>query len=74
MKKLLIVFDEETASLLEAYPNKSEIIRQATKLYIEHISTDTVEGMRASYKIINKQLREVDSKLDYIARLLTDHN
>lgn len=74
MIKKLIVFDDDTAHLLEDFPNQSQVVREATKLYIEHILPDTVEGMRTSYKILGvavanlkKDLREVDSKLDYIA-------
>lgn len=67
MKKILVVFDDETANLLAQYPNKSKVIRDATNFYIGHITTDTVEGMRASYKAIAHTLKELDSKLDYIA-------
>lgn len=67
MKALLIKFDDETAKELAKFPNMSQTVRDATKLYIEHISTDTVEGLRASYKLISKQLKEIDSKLNYIA-------
>ena len=67
MKKLLIIFDDETANLLAKESNMSQVVRDATKLYIEHISTDTVEGLRASYKTIAKALQEMDSKIDYIA-------
>lgn len=68
MKKLLIAFDDDTAHLLKQYPNMSEIVRTATQLYIGHILPDTVEGLRASYKIIGKQLKEIDSKINYLAR------
>lgn len=68
MKKLLIVFDDETANLLSDYPNMSQIVRNATQLYIGHILPDTAEGMRMSFKIIAKALKEIDSKVDYIAK------
>lgn len=74
MKKLLIVFDDETANLLQDYPNMSQVVRNATQLYIGHILPDTAEGLRASYKIVTKlllelklQQKELDSKVDYIA-------
>ena len=67
MKKLLIVFDDETADLLDKYPNMSEVVRQATQLYIGHILPDTVDCLRASYIKIAKALVEIDSKIDYIA-------
>lgn len=66
MNKLLIVLDEESSHLLKDIPNKSENIRQAIKLYNGHILPDTAEGLRASYKIIVKSLKEIDSKLDYL--------
>lgn len=74
MQKLLIVFDDDTATLLRDYPNMSEIVRNATQLYIGHILPDTAEGLRTSYKLVAKALteltlamKEADSKLDYIA-------
>lgn len=70
MKKLLIVFDDDTAHLLSEYPNKSEIVRKATKLYIGHILPDTAEGLRTSYKIIASYLKEIDSKLDFMDKKL----
>ena len=70
MKKLLIAFDDETANLLSKEINMSEVVRKATQLYIEHISTDTIDGIRTSYKIIAKKLQDIDSKIDYLARKL----
>lgn len=67
MKKLLIAFDDETANLLMEYPNMSQTVRTATQLYIGHILPETIDGLRASYKTIGKALKEIDSKIDYIA-------
>jgi len=69
MKKILVAFDDDTAKVLAKYPNQSEIIREATKLYIEHISTGKIEAIAASYKILVKLMKEVDSKVDYLASI-----
>jgi hypothetical protein len=75
MKKLLVTLDDETASLLAKFPNKSGMMREATKLYLGHILTDTVDGMRASYLIVGRRLEsmndkidKLDGKIDFIAR------
>jgi metal-responsive CopG/Arc/MetJ family transcriptional regulator len=68
MRKLLVTLDDELSTLLEGYPNQNEIVRKALRLYIGNISTDTVEGLRASYQMIIKQLKEIDSKVDYLAK------
>ena len=67
MKKLLVVFDDETFNLLAKEPNMSETVRKAVKLYIGHISPDTIEGIRASYKKIHEELKEQTSILNFIA-------
>lgn len=64
MKKLLVTLDDETATLLERFPNKSAIIRECTKLYLGHILTDTVDGMRASYLVVGKRLEAINDKVD----------
>lgn len=70
MRKLLVTLDDDIAPLLAKYPNQNEIVRQALRLYIGDITTDTRQGIVTSYKIIAKALREIDSKLDYLDRKL----
>lgn len=67
MRKLLVTLDDDLSPLLAKYPNQNEIVRKALRLYIGDITTDTVDGLRTSYKIIAKRLNEIDSKVDYIA-------
>lgn len=67
MKKLLVVLDDETASLLEGKINKSEFVRQAVKYMSMDITPETIEGLRQSFTQIALKLRDMDSKLDYIA-------
>ena len=68
MKKLLVVLDDETANLLAHKKNKSEFVRESIKYMSMDISTDTLEGMRLSYKAIAKKLNDMDEKLDYISK------
>ena len=68
MKKLLVVLDDETANLLESKRNKSQFIRESVKYMSMDISTDTIEGMRKSYKAVVRKLEDMDSKIDYIAK------
>lgn len=68
MKKLLVVLDEETANLLAKEKNKSETVRQAIKYIKLDITPETVEGMRKSYIAVVRMLKELDSKIDFIAK------
>lgn len=77
MKKLLVTLDDDLAKELDKFPNKSQIVREALKIYNEHISTDTVEGLRQSYDILRKfmgekfevydeSFRRMDKLIEYI--------
>lgn len=66
MKKILVLLDDETANLLDGKKNKSKFIREAIKYISMDISTDTLDGMRQSYALVAKRLKEIDSKLDYL--------
>lgn len=75
MKKLLVVLDDETANLLNGKVNKSAFVREAVKYMSMDINTDKMDGLRLSFKAVGQQLRilegltrELDSKVDYLAR------
>lgn len=70
MKKILLVLDDETANLLAKEKNKSEKVRESIKYMYRYILPETIEGMRASYVQVLKQLKDMDEKLDFIARKL----
>lgn len=77
MSKRLIIFDEETANLLDNSPNASETVRQAVKAYHQHISPDgkknLVQAMTDIDKLqreLNKSLKEFDERLIYLTELL----
>lgn len=75
MRKLLVVLDDETFNLLAGEKNKSKFVRESIKYVKQDISTDTVDEMKKSYvvlvhaiKELLKLNKELNSKLDYIAR------
>jgi len=68
MKKKLLTLDDETADLLAKYPNQSQVAREAIKLYLGYILPDNIDGMRAGYEKLFKQIKEIESKIDYLAR------
>jgi hypothetical protein len=70
MKKKLITLDDETSKVLEKYPNQSQVMREAIKLYAMDISLPTITGLLASYKQMIVLQREINSKLDYLAKEL----
>lgn len=63
MKKLLITFDDGTATVLAKSPNMSETVRQAMMIYNEHISTDTLSRMRMSFENIKETMLAVQSEV-----------
>lgn len=68
MRKLLVTLDDDLSNLLEKFPNQNEVARQALRLYIGDITTDTIDGIRKTYAMLLKLNREMDAKLDFIAR------
>ena len=77
MKKILITLDDDTAKVLDKYPNKSHVVREALNVYLGHISTDTVSGLRQSYKQLqsfmenkfdgyDESFRRMDKLIEYI--------
>lgn len=61
MKTLNIVFDDDTAKVLAKYPNKSQMVRDAVKLYDNDVTTETKEGILAMFRIIIKRLDELET-------------
>lgn len=68
MKKLLVTLDDETANLLAHDKNKSATVREAIRYIKLDITPDTIEGLRKSYSQVARILKEMDSKLDYLAQ------
>lgn len=52
MRKLLLTLDDYCDKELSKYPNQSETLREAFRIYNGNISTDTLNGMRRSYKAL----------------------
>lgn len=66
---MLVVLTDKQAKELEKYPNKSEVIRNALDVYIEHISTDTVSGLKQSYAQLTKYMR---FKFEHLEKLIVE--
>lgn len=64
MRKLLVTLNDELSKELAKYPNQSEIVRDALRVYNNDISTDTVRGLRQSYALIIKRLDDSFAKYD----------
>lgn len=62
MKQLHVWVTDEQFKELDKYPNKTERVRNAIDLYNEHITTDTVDGLRRSYEIL---LKRMDKRFDF---------
>ena len=64
MKKLLLTLDDDTAKELAKYPNRSETLREAFRMYNGHISTDTLAGMGISFTNLLKNQEELKMRFD----------
>lgn len=66
MRTLNVVLDDDTSKVLAKYPNQSETVREALRLYDGHVLTDTKAGivtMLAAVKhdIIENRQRSIDT-------------
>lgn len=60
-RKLLITLDNELDPWLAKQPNQAETVRKALTIYKSNISTDTIDGLRESYKHL---LKTITSRFD----------
>lgn len=72
MERINIILDEETSNLLKGKKNKSRYIREAIKVYNQCVDLDTFEKQATMIARIGIRQKEMDGKLDYIARKLDD--
>lgn len=70
MKRINITLDEETANLLDGKLNKSETIRQALLIHNGDVSTDTITGLRLSYDVLRKELKQQTELLQQLYELI----
>lgn len=75
MKQVHLWITDEQAKELNEYPNKTEVIRNAIDLYNQHITPDTLRGLRYSYTVLIKQIDErftrQDEKFERMDKLLS---
>lgn len=62
MRKLLVTLDDDLDKVLSKFPNQNETVREALRLYNGDIRTDTIVGLRQSYKVL---LEYMQSKHEY---------
>lgn len=79
MRKLLVTLDDELDNWLSGHINQTEVIREALRVYKGDIKTPTLDGIKQAFNqsqrntaIIKDYLKEIDSKLDYIASRLEE--
>jgi len=70
MRRLVVTLDDSLDLWLSVQKNQARVIREALNVYRSDITTDTLSGIRASYKVLHAKVTDMDSKLDYIAALL----
>lgn len=65
MRKLLVTLDDELDKELAKYPNQNETVREALRLYNGDIGTDTIAGLRESYKLLRSFMEGKFETYDY---------
>ena len=68
MKKKIITLDNTLAKELESYPNQSEIVREALRVYMEYISPEVIVNLRKTFKIIDGRLANIEQSIETIAK------
>jgi hypothetical protein len=66
MRRIIVNLDDELDLWLGQQRNQNEVVRAALRLYKGDITTDVMNGIRASYNTLAKFMKSMDSKLDYI--------
>lgn len=69
MKKVLVVLTDDLAKELAKSPNMSHTVREALKVYNGDISTDTIQGLRESYKNLQEYM---ETKFNYYDLVFKD--
>ena len=57
MRRLVINLDDELDLWLSKQTNQNETVRKALELYKGDITTDTVQGLRESYKVLRNDIQ-----------------
>jgi len=70
VRKLLITLDDELDPWLAGQANQNQTVRNALLIYKGDISTDTVAGLRQSYKVLRAYMEDKFENYDQVfARL-----
>jgi hypothetical protein len=74
MRRLLVTLDDDLDLCLAKYPNQAEIVRNAVRLYHGDITPDTIDGMRAAFAQLTKQIKELEETLNFQYSLVERNN
>ncbi len=66
MKQLHIFITDEMDKELNAFPNKSDIVREAISMYNEGTRTDTLKNIRAAFAKQTVEMNQLSEKLDKV--------
>lgn len=69
MRRLNITLDDETDHLLAQHLNQAEVVREAIRMYHGGITTETLSGLRVSYKQLRRFMEE---KFEYYDKVFND--
>lgn len=72
MERINIILDEETSNLLKGSKNKSKTIREALKVYNQCVTLDSMTTIKQVLITQRDLIKELDSKMDYLAGRLDD--
>lgn len=67
MRKLLITLDDEMDKVLASYPNQSDVVRKALRLYNGDITTESIKSIQLRLVKINQRLASIENGITKIA-------
>lgn len=74
MNQLHLIIDDEMAKVLNTYPNKSNVVREAIAMYIEGTTTDTLKNMRVAFLKQTEEMTALAEKMDKLLSQLEERS
>ena len=65
-----MTLDDDLDKVLAKYPNQNETVREALRLYNGDITTDTIQGLQRSYKILLDYMKQKHEYYDTVFQRL----
>lgn len=68
MRRLIVTLDDDISKELAKYPNQSEIVRKALRLYQGDITTETIKVVLLRLAKLNQRMASIENAITKIAQ------